>query len=67
MTVQCRVTLADITAPGRTTVMGIVNVTEDSFSDGGQCLAPEAALAHAPIPAAFEDVAVVARRSRKRM
>ena len=47
MTVQRRVTLADITAPGRTTVMGIVNVTEDSFSDGGQFLAPEAALAHA--------------------
>ncbi|MBB1045553.1 dihydropteroate synthase, partial [Dietzia sp. DQ11-44] len=27
--------------------MGIVNVTEDSFSDGGRHLAPEAALAHA--------------------
>ena len=28
-------------------VMGIVNVTPDSFSDGGRFLAPEAALAHA--------------------
>ncbi|MFN3338289.1 MAG: dihydropteroate synthase [Dietzia sp.] len=27
--------------------MGVVNVTEDSFSDGGRHLAPEAALAHA--------------------
>ena len=33
--------------PGRCAVMGIVNVTEDSFSDGGRHLAPEAALAHA--------------------
>lgn len=28
-------------------VMGVVNVTPDSFSDGGQFLQPEAALAHA--------------------
>ena len=33
--------------PGRCAVMGIVNVTEDSFSDGGRHLAPEAAVAHA--------------------
>jgi dihydropteroate synthase len=31
----------------RTLVMGILNVTPDSFSDGGQFLAPAAALAHA--------------------
>jgi dihydropteroate synthase len=31
----------------RTLVMGIVNVTPDSFSDGGQHLAPEAAVTHA--------------------
>jgi len=31
----------------RTLVMGIVNVTPDSFSDGGRHLAPEAAVAHA--------------------
>ncbi len=31
----------------RTMVMGVVNVTPDSFSDGGQHLAPEAAVAHA--------------------
>lgn len=30
----------------RAAVMGIVNVTPDSFSDGGRYLAPEAALAH---------------------
>jgi dihydropteroate synthase type 2 len=28
-------------------VFGIVNITEDSFSDGGRYLAPEAAIAHA--------------------
>jgi dihydropteroate synthase len=31
----------------RTQIMGIINVTPDSFYDGGQCLAPEAALARA--------------------
>jgi dihydropteroate synthase type 2 len=29
------------------TLLGVVNVTEDSFSDGGRYLAPDAALAHA--------------------
>ncbi len=37
----------DLFGAGRTLVMGIVNVTPDSFSDGGRWLAPEAALAHA--------------------
>ncbi|MFF4733121.1 dihydropteroate synthase [Streptomyces mirabilis] len=31
---------------GRTLVMGVVNVTPDSFSDGGLSFAPEAAVAH---------------------
>ena len=31
---------------GRTMVMGIVNVTPDSFSDGGNWAATEAAIAH---------------------
>ena len=31
----------------RTLIMGVVNVTSDSFSDGGLHLAPEAAVAHA--------------------
>jgi len=31
----------------RVKVMGVVNVTPDSFSDGGRFLAPDAALAHA--------------------
>ena len=35
------------TAAVRPLVMGIVNATPDSFSDGGRHLAPEAALAHA--------------------
>jgi len=34
-------------ADGRTLVMGILNVTPDSFSDGGRFDAPERALAHA--------------------
>ncbi|QNQ91046.1 dihydropteroate synthase [Corynebacterium poyangense] len=39
--------LDDLSIPGRTLVMGILNVTEDSFSDGGQYLDIDAALAHA--------------------
>ena len=31
----------------RPLVMGVVNVTPDSFSDGGRFLDPQAALAHA--------------------
>jgi len=30
-----------------TQIVGIVNVTRDSFSDGGMCLAPDVAVAHA--------------------
>src|SRR5215469_8680204 len=36
-----------LTLGKRTLVMGIVNVTPDSFSDGGQFLEPENAVAHA--------------------
>ncbi len=32
--------------PGRTLVMGVLNVTPDSFSDGGRSFAPDAAVAH---------------------
>jgi len=32
--------------PGRTVVMGVVNVTPDSFSDGGEWFTPEAAVEH---------------------
>lgn len=32
--------------PGRTLVMGVLNVTPDSFSDGGRWLDPERAVAH---------------------
>jgi dihydropteroate synthase len=38
--------VAGLPAPGRTLVMGVVNVTPDSFSDGGTWFAPEAALEH---------------------
>ncbi len=36
----------EFTFPGPALVMGIVNVTPDSFSDGGQFLNPEAAVEH---------------------
>jgi dihydropteroate synthase len=37
---------ADLVIPGVTRIMGIVNVTPDSFSDGGRWLDPDAAVAH---------------------
>lgn len=37
----------ETTLPNRCLVMGIVNVTEDSFSDGGRYLDPAWAVAHA--------------------
>jgi dihydropteroate synthase len=36
----------DVLTQQRPAVMGIINVTPDSFSDGGRYVAPEAALAH---------------------
>ena len=42
---QPRVPIAGL-ALDRPCVMGVVNVTPDSFSDGGRYLAPEAAIAH---------------------
>jgi dihydropteroate synthase len=39
--------LAQLLAPGRVVVMGILNVTPDSFSDGGRFLAPDQAIAQA--------------------
>jgi dihydropteroate synthase len=39
-------TLPGLPAPDRCLVMGIVNVTPDSFSDGGKWLDPVAAVAH---------------------
>ncbi|WP_413452021.1 dihydropteroate synthase [Georgenia sp. 1P01AC] len=41
-----RARAADLAPAGRTLVMGVVNVTPDSFSDGGRWDRPEAALAH---------------------
>lgn len=38
--------LEGLPQPGRTLVMGVVNTTPDSFSDGGQYVEPEAAVAH---------------------
>ncbi len=37
---------ADLAATDRTLVMGVVNVTPDSFSDGGRWFEPDAAIAH---------------------
>ena len=42
-----RYTLPDLMTTGRPHVMGILNVTPDSFSDGGRHAAEEDALAHA--------------------
>jgi dihydropteroate synthase len=39
--------LAQLWAGSRPLVMGVVNVTPDSFSDGGQFLDPQTAIAHA--------------------
>jgi dihydropteroate synthase len=39
--------LARLLAPRRPLVMGILNITPDSFSDGGQYLAPRSAIEHA--------------------
>ena len=39
--------LADLLAQRRTLIMGVLNVTPDSFSDGGHFLDPQAAIAHA--------------------
>src|ERR1700723_3041215 len=39
--------LARLLAKQRTLVMGVVNVTPDSFSDGGRFLDPQAAIAQA--------------------
>src|SRR5438874_2282362 len=42
-----RTTNGDIDLTHRALVMGVVNVTLDSFSDGGKFASPEAAAAHA--------------------
>ncbi|WP_053545686.1 dihydropteroate synthase [Corynebacterium deserti] len=39
--------VSSLTIPGRCLVMGIVNVTEDSFSDGGKYVDVDKAIAHA--------------------
>src|SRR5262245_40718941 len=39
--------LTELLAPGRPLVMGILNVTPDSFSDGGRFFEPDKAIAHA--------------------
>ncbi len=39
-------TVSDLPQPGRTLVVGVVNVTPDSFSDGGEWFDPADAIAH---------------------
>lgn len=43
---QWRIGKRSLELGGRTLIMGVVNVTPDSFSDGGQYLDPEAAVEH---------------------
>src|ERR1700739_2469133 len=38
--------LAGLPRPGRCLIMGVINVTPDSFSDGGEWLHADAAIAH---------------------
>jgi dihydropteroate synthase len=42
-----RLALADLISPHRATVMGVLNLTPDSFSDGGRFVDPDVAIAHA--------------------
>jgi dihydropteroate synthase len=44
---QWRLRTRSLELGARTLVMGVVNITPDSFSDGGQSFAPEAAIARA--------------------
>ena len=46
MTVVAPAAAVPLLAAGRTRVVGVVNTTPDSFSDGGRWLEPEAAVAH---------------------
>jgi dihydropteroate synthase len=55
MQLRCAGRLLDLTRP---VVMGVLNVTPDSFSDGGKFLDPDAALAHAQRMAA-EGAAII--------
>ncbi|WKD58693.1 dihydropteroate synthase [Corynebacterium caspium] len=58
--------LAEITVPGRTMVMGILNITVDSFSDGGKYIDLEAALTHAhELVAAGADIIDVGAESTR--
>lgn len=43
---KIQATVRDLPQPGRTLVMGVVNVTPDSFSDGGLWYTPADAIAH---------------------
>jgi dihydropteroate synthase len=46
-TMELRAKERIVTLSARPLIMGIVNVTPDSFFDGGRFLDPEAAVAHA--------------------
>ncbi len=46
MTMRWRTASGELELGGRTRLMGVVNVTPDSFSDGGLYLDPEAAVRH---------------------
>ena len=46
-TTDWRLRTRTLTLGARTLVMGVVNITPDSFSDGGRYFSPEAAVEHA--------------------
>lgn len=46
LTAQWRLRSRTLELGRRTPVMGVVNITPDSFSDGGSFLEPEIAIAH---------------------
>src|SRR6185437_9302341 len=46
-TAEWRLRTRTLALGARTLIMGVVNITPDSFSDGGAYFAPEAAIAHA--------------------
>jgi dihydropteroate synthase len=49
----------------RTLVMGVVNVTPDSFSDGGRYLDPEAAVSHGIALSPWADILDVGGESTR--
>ena len=61
--------LARLLGAGRPLVMGVLNVTPDSFSDGGRFFDPHRAIEHAkklPLKISYKDQAEEALRNGRR-